>query len=538
MQLNNLAKTVEWYVNNTDFSHDGYVPSDFALQFVNFIKLVNGGMGEENKTPVLHYKMLDSLAHGNKDVLNMLFRGSAKTTLMGEYLFLYVAVYGELGDFKNIDLALYVSDSIENGVKNMRLNLEYRWENSEFLQCYIPKIRFTDIRWQFTNIEGRKFIVKGYGAATGVRGSKEMGKRPQLAVLDDLLSDADAKSPTVMKSIEDTVYKAIEYALHPTHRKRIWSGTPFNSKDPLYKAVESGAWEVNVFPVCEKFPCTREEFKGAWPDRFHYDAVKDKYETAMKTGQIASFNQEMMLRIISEEDKLIQDGEIVWYKRSTVLNNKHLFNFYITTDFATSERSSADYSVICVWAHTSKGDWLLVDGLCERQLMDKNVDDVFKFAQMYAPQSVGVEISGQQKGFIPWIQNEMLVRNILFNLASENNGGQPGLRPTPEKNKLERFNVTVPLFKLGKIWFPLELKETKLIVEALEEIGLASIDGFKSKQDDVLDNISMLPLLKAWKPSHNIDASDVPTDDGTNVKDFLWDDDDDNKHSAYGSYIV
>ena len=76
---------------------------------------------------------------------------------------------------------MYVSDSIENGVKNMRKNLEFRWDNSDFLKQYIPQTRFTDIRWEFTNADGKTFIVKGYGGKTGVRGAKEMGIRPERA---------------------------------------------------------------------------------------------------------------------------------------------------------------------------------------------------------------------------------------------------------------------------------------------------------------------------------------------------------------------
>ena len=176
------------------------------------------------------------------------------TTVLGEYLFLYLAVFGELPTFGRIDLAIYVSDSIDNGVKDMRKNLEYRYDNSTFLKKYVPSAKFTDIRWEFTNAAGKKFIVKGYGAKTGVRGTKELGTRPQLAVLDDLVSDEDARSKTVIAAIEDTVTKAIEHAMHPRKNKIIWSGTPFNAGDPLYKAVESGAWLVNCYPVCEKFP--------------------------------------------------------------------------------------------------------------------------------------------------------------------------------------------------------------------------------------------------------------------------------------------
>ena len=112
---------VEDYLNATDYEVDTkYVPSDFALEFVTFIKLVNGAQGEENKTPVVHYKMLDTITNGGRRVVNLCHRGIAKTTVMGEYLFLYIATYGEIPGFGRIDLALYVSDSIENGVKNMR----------------------------------------------------------------------------------------------------------------------------------------------------------------------------------------------------------------------------------------------------------------------------------------------------------------------------------------------------------------------------------------------------------------------------------
>src|SRR5216117_2191020 len=208
--VDEVTRTVDSWLDGVDYANDmSYVPTNFALEFVTFIKLVNGGEGEENKTPVLHLHMLDNIDDTEYDekgevnkfprLANMVFRGAAKTTLMGEYLFLYIGMYGGLPNFGRIELALYVSDSMENGVKNMRKNLEFRYENSEFLLKYMPKkspdcpngTEFTDMRWKFRNLDGNIFIVKGYGAKPGVRGSKEMGKRPRLAVLDDLLSDDD-----------------------------------------------------------------------------------------------------------------------------------------------------------------------------------------------------------------------------------------------------------------------------------------------------------------------------------------------------------
>lgn len=523
--------TVEEYLNSTDYKVDPkYIPSDFALLFVNFIKLVNGVDGEENKTPMVHYKMLDTITKGGRRIINLCHRGIAKTTLMGEYLFLFIAVYGEIPGFGKINLAIYVSDSIENGVKNMRKNLEYRYDNSDFLKQWVPVARFTDIRWEFTNSDGVCFIVKGYGAKTGVRGAKEMGTRPQLAVLDDLISDEDARSAVVIEAVESTVYKAVNYALHPRKNMIIWSGTPFNAKDPLYKAVESGAWSVNVFPVCEQFPCSEGEFRGSWPDRFPYEYVKNEYEVALKSGKVSSFNQELMLRIMSEEDRLILDSDIQWYKRDSVLRNKGNFNFYITTDLATSTKQAADYSVISVWAYNNAGDWYWVDGICNRKGIKDFWEDLFRLAQRYYPiVSVGVEVTGQQEGFIPWLQEQMRDRNVYFNLASDNNSNKPGLRPNT--NKLMRFMTVVPLFKLGKVYFPIEMKQEAPMMEAMNELSLVSPSGFKSKHDDFCDTVSMLSSMKAWRPS---EAPAMVAKEGG-----VWEaDSHDDKSDRMTSYIV
>ena len=839
-----------------------YVPSEFALEFVEFIKLVEGG-NPENKTPVVHYRMIDKfIVNNGKDTINMCHRGIAKSTLK-EYLILYLGVYGDLPGFGKVPYALYVSDSIDNGVKKMRKSLEYRWNNSPLLQKYIPKIKFTDLRWEFINADGKSFVVSGFGAKalsldselfteygrttigevqvgdriygadgklctvtkksevfnkpmyrltlkdgrsikvsedhinsvvvrktrsskledldlttkelldvdfkydtgtkkgqlayvrnckpvefpeeklpvdpytlgvilgdgrvrkdcgsveltghvddfphylanipyefgkyqidtrnsnvrtqsirkvgkelyrldlnvhgndkfipeqylrgsieqrlsllqglmdtdgtvssrpnkcvtsftsnsiyliegvqelvyslggfcmlgrtgekayriqihlnmplfklprklelqtlnrsemvgidslvriddepsqciavdneerqfitemffrthnTGVRGTRENGSRPVLALLDDLISDEDARSPTVIASVEDTVTKAIDYALHPQKRKIIWSGTPFNAKDPLYKAVESDAWNVNVFPVCERFPCEREEFHGSWEERFDYDYVSSQYLKAKKQGTVASFNQELMLRIMSEDDRLIQDKDIRWYDRSNLLRNIGKFNIYITTDFATSEKTSADYSVISVWALNNNRDWFWVDGICKKQLMDANLDDLFRLCSKYKPQSVGIEVSGQQGGFIPWINKEMMDRNIYINLASDNNNSQPGIRPST--NKMQRFNVIVPWFKAGKIYFPEDMQQGECMREALDELKLVCPSGFKSKHDDFSDTISMLALLNTWAPGQESEITSDPYS-------HLWGDyEAEDEFDSYDSYVV
>ena len=884
--LDDLLKDVKYdYLNSSK-----YVPSVFALQFVNFIKLVNGAQGESNKTPPMHLKMLDTIAYrkGNH-LVNLCFRGSGKTSIFGEYMVLYLAVFNELPGLKNISGMMYIADTMENGAKSLRKNVEYRYEHSDFLQSVLPRaqIKFTDNYLEFSNIEGRQFGVKLFGATTGLRGTKIFGKRPtvcchevgtpiqtelgwhrveeypvQLGLkeefglkvkafgivtaevvtqdhrywiasqirtrkkeyldntktksitsykwikphwveakdlsigkslgnqqkqfdyfvkkidmtikpipsievfyqsviterdqqgrivtndkelvskvhdkmhindwwwlyglylsdgsvtktkihfyiantqedtvgkrlqevcntlsytlspkvqrvgcysvsindsplarfliedhlgnsiknipewvlyidiekqkqlllgyiagdgyidtlrgqvrinsvnydvicklgiicerlglpyhirwartkefnstfpngrvclshkqwelrlsqqvkevlgidieakksdqvffkdgylyrkvksiegikekkifvpintvsheyqtlfgtshncLDDLISDESAKSKTVMDLIKDTVYKGVDPALDPNGSLVILSGTPFNKEDIILEAVESGAWETNVYPICERFPCSREEFRGAWEDRFSYDYIRETYERYKLSGKLGAFYQELMLQITSEEERMVLDSEIRWYYKSDLMKHKSSYNFYITTDFATSSKTTADFSVISVWALNGNEDWYLVDCMVAKQSMDKTVDRLFELVQEYSPMQVGIEITGQQGAFITWLQREMMNRSIWFNFASsDKTSNTPGIRPITDK--LSRFNLILPLFKAGKIYFPKEKQDSRELEEYMSELRLATYSGFKG-HDDCLDTISQLAYLRVIKPSREI----------------------------------
>lgn len=507
-------------LNHVDYSYfyEDYKPTQFALEFIAFIKMVNGSMGEENKSPIIHYDMLDQLVIELENLF-VSFRGSAKTTALHEYIILYLSVYGRIPKFGRVNVGMYISDTMDNGVKSMRNQLEFRWENSEFLRKYVPKAKFTDVRWEFTNADGKNLCFRGFGASTGVRGFKEYGERPTWCGFDDLMSDKNAESPTITRDIKNIVYKAARQAMHPKKRMIIWTGTPFNKSDPLYEAAGSKSWNTRVYPICEKFPCKKEEFKGAWEDRFPYSFVKNEYEKLLGNGEISSFNQELMLRITSDEDRLVQDSDLIWYKRDKVIQNSSRYNFYITTDFATADGDKNDYSVIGVWAYTNNRDWLLVDGLCKRQLMDKNVDDLFRYVSIYRPLGVGVEINGQQQGFVSWLKTQMIDRNTFFNLAGK--GTVEGIRRTG--SKIQNFKMFVPTIKAKKVWLPEELREDPLIVELLEELRFATGEGFKSKHDDVADILSMLLEMDPFAPSAEAKPEYTENEAGT----FAFYDDED-----------
>lgn len=480
---------------------DGYVPTDAALKFINFIKLVNGGSGEENKTPLIHYLMADDIFN-YKNILHVASRGIGKTAINGEYRILYIGFNGGLDGFGAVTSGIYVSDTMDNGVKSMRKNLEHRYNSSPFLRQYMDA-KFTDSQWDFENKAGVKTSFHGYGVTTGIRGAKEFGVRPTVAILDDLMSDKNSESPTVVSDIENVIYSAIRQALHPNRRKVIWVGTPFNQKDPLYKAASSGAFNTRVLPICNDFPCSKKDFVGAWEDRFSYEMLTEEYNVLKKAGKTEAFYSQLMLRVTSNDDKIIQDDDVRWYDRKDVTHHMHKYHFYITTDFAVTEKQSSDYTVISVWAYDWDNNWFFVDGVLEQQTMEKTVDDIFRLVSIYHPLSVGIEVSGQQKGFVDWLNSEKRKRSIWFNIASDKTTHEEGFRPNT--SKLARFNAVVPQFKQGKIHFPTSMKDSKIVVEATNELSSVTKSGFKSLHDDFCDTVSQLVLLHPIAPSKEVE---------------------------------
>jgi len=124
----------------------------------------------------------------------------------------------------------------------------------------------------------------------------------------------------------------------------------------------------------------------------------------------------------------------------------------------------------------------------------------------------------------------MMDRNCYFNLASDVDSNDLGIRPNT--NKMVRFNLVVPWFKAHLMFFPTEMKDTPLVEEFISELQLASPAGFKSKNDDCLDATSMLASLRTWRPSEEVNLVQKKNSD-------MWEIDEETvDESGLSSYLV
>lgn len=593
--------TVDKMLDVVDMKLDWYVPSDDAIRFMIFLRLV---LGEEpeNSNPKTHYFMLDCIFKSpnvvpyfvergidfdrlKRKIVILCTREFSKSVLI-TFLILFMADEGKMPGFGKVNYGVYVSDSMRNGVKNTFNTLEKVYLASKYLRSRFEHARFTDsemnlIRkprtkkeielWeQHVVLEGNKadtmpdrmkrtFSVKGVGAETGTRGTREALDRPQFAIFDDLVAgEKDAESDTILDNIESTIDSDVLKGLSGNGHFAILIGTPYNKKDPVYKRIEEGTWLPVVFPRAREMyeGITREEFVSVWSDRHKYENCVRDFEDAMIAKNAGNgmpmrkLMQEYYLRISSDEDRMISDKMINWYSRSKLMSKLNQYNLYMTTDFTTTGNAGSDLSGTAMWALGSNSDWFLLDLSLRKKELTEQYDDVFVMVNTwsrynYRGITAGIEVDGGQRAHIQALKDRMVQKNTWFTIGKQRDAkiGSEGIMSRLEGgNKHWRFRLTLPLFQNHKIWFPEELRDTPDMKEMIEELEYVTYNGIGSKHDDGLDLCSMLLPLDSITPpamyeDEELDSKPLKERSGIWAHHDWQYGEDDEDNGAYSTYL-
>lgn len=533
MKQSKVSTAVDAGIKGTEIP-EKYIPSEIALKFISFIRATGN---EEFSSPEIHYKMADLLFSSDrkdKNVLEECCRGVGKSTI-AEYAVIFAAALGEWPGFGACPFIIFLGASAEGNVKQFFKNIASKITNSKFLNDLVTIKRVTDKEMELVNSEGVEMFVAGKGMNVNWRGARSpSGHRPSILLADDILHNDSATSETIRKTIETNWFASALPALAPKH-KIIYIGTPISEDDLLHKLKNSGSYSVVRFPLCDRFPVPENEFSSIWPDRFTYDYALDMYQQFSSAGTTQLFYQEYMLEVTDLATLLVEEDDLRWFDPSLFIKNKSQYNYYISTDFATSTSKSADFSTIAVWAISSNNDWLLVDGQCVRQTMQENIEDVFKYVKKWDPISVGIENSGQQGGFLSIMEDMMMKRNIWFTFARKQGSKEPGIRPLTDKT--HRFVTGVqPKFKQGKIWLPkpelLAVRSPRLLAlveELVHELSRFTLAGGVKAltHDDAIDLLNQLSEMEVHAPAHTEELrTTVISNDGL-IWDSMYDDFDD-----------
>ena len=573
--------TVDKLLDNIDLALDWYIPSDFAIEFIIFIRLV---LGEEpeNTSPKAHYFFIDCVFQQPnvkpffmirnidyddlKDrVVILASREFSKSTLVA-YLILYMAAKGKVPGFGKVNYGLYVADSMRNNVETTMTTIKKVYQESKYLKSLFEDTRLIqtevsfvrkpttrkeiDAYQQAINVEKlkpdevpgrmkRTFTLVGIGANTGGRGSRDGLARPDFTIFDDMLpSEAEANSDVILAKVESTIESDILPGMNNNGNFSIMIGTPYSKKDPVYRRIEQGTWLPVVFPRGNQLPTDEKTFISVWEDRHSYKNCRKDYVRAMRAkdsgdgSKLRSLLQEHYLRISSDEDRMITDAMVQWYNRTDIERRLAQYNVYMTTDFTTTGSSGSDMSGIAVWALGSNNDIFMLDLCLRRQELEEQYEEVFRMNKYWTRHStksltIGVEVDGQQKGHILALKDRMIRKNEYMTIGKQK-GSKPGsegiLSRLEKGNKHWRFRMMLPLFQNRKIYFPRELEDTPDMRELMDQIKYATYAGFGTKCDDGADLISQLGMMDLQFPMNSMYDNDD--------EDYSATDDDDDGYGA------
>ena len=208
-----------------------------------------------------------------------------------------------------------------------------------------------------------------------------------MIIADDVIkNEADAYSETIMHNVTTALMSDARNAMRSKNTQYVLINTPFHKLDPIYMMIESGGYTPLVTPICKEIyeDMPKEEFIGLWEDMHDYESVMKRYQEAVATNSTRSFNQELMLRVSNEEDRLVTDDMIQWYDRNLLVKLIDGYSLYITTDFTTTSAAKSDFSAMGVWAVSSNDDWFLLDLCLRRQELQQQYDELFRLVRTWS----------------------------------------------------------------------------------------------------------------------------------------------------------
>ncbi|MCK5613302.1 hypothetical protein KAR91_66135 [Candidatus Pacearchaeota archaeon] len=556
-----LKFDVDEALDTVDLSFSNYTPSEDSLEFFALIRIFFGE-DFEVPNPKFHYFIVDMLfgkvkssdfpyanevaekIHVNPARIGILSsRGSAKSTIATLFYPIYAAVKGSTPVTGPLSHVLILSDSQRGGARDQSLIMGNTFNRSKFAKEWFEKVRFTESEVELVRagpepIEQRHMLVKFKGGqAGGIRsGSRNpvTGDRYALIIADDIIkNEAEAYSETIMHNVTTALTSDALNAMRAKKTQLVLINTPFHKNDPIYKMVESGGFTPLVTPLCKHIydGMPKEEFVGLWPDMHDYESVMERYLNAKATNSTREFNQELMLRVSNEEDRMVSDDMIQWYDRNMIIKMLHGYNLYITTDFTTTSEAKNDFSGLAVWAVSHNGDYFLLDLCLKRQGMQEQYNELFRMINYWKRGGrdipVGVEVDGQQRAHLFSLREMMMKKNEYFNFARQKGAavGKEGiLSKSGGASKHERFRFMVPHFQNKKFWFPEQLKDTPDMKEAIKQLKYTTYTGFAS-HDDFNDLVSQLGLIDIMQPSEELEKIEYREDD-THIWTELEEDDD------------
>ena len=372
-------------------------------------------------SPDAHKRIWEHLDNPRARYLNLLAaRGWAKTTLLR----LFVAKRVAYDISRTI---LYVGASEGHAVRSvswLRGQIERNNLYQSAFSLSLKKKSETELHIHH-GVSGRPITILGVGITGNIRGINFDDYRPDLIILDDILTDENAATLEQREKITNLVFGALKESLAPyteePNAKLVHLFTPQHGEDVGAIALKDPQWTSEVFacwtPGTLFLPV--EEQISSWPDRYPTRTLREEKKSAMARNQSSIFAREMECRIISPEASAFKRDWLQFYDEET--RPKGAFTVIAVdpvpppSDVQLAKNlHGKDFEAISVCARYG-GKYYLLD-YTQNKGHDPGwtIAKVFEFALRYRASQIVVEAVGYQRVLEFILRQEMARRQQYF----------------------------------------------------------------------------------------------------------------------------
>jgi hypothetical protein len=347
-------------------------------------------------TPSFHYEIIRDLHGSDRRVLELAFRGAAKSTRAEEY----ITIGACFRRFRNF---IIVGESATRACERLaaiKHELDYN-EQINYLFGSLHGDVWNEDKIVLTN----GVVLQAFGRGQSLRGTKHEDVRPDGCLIDDVEDEESVATPEGRNKVHQWFMRTLLPALAPGASVRMLA----NLLDPDCLAArlrKSGVWTVREYPW--------EHISGdgdrvaTWPSRFsleHIDQVKAEYEAA---GMMNEYMQEYMVQAMDPSSRTFTSDLFKVVPRVRTWEPT-----YAVYDPARTVKATSSYTgkVVFSWIGQRMVIW---EAEGKSWMPDEIVEDIFKTALAYQPIKIGVEKNGLEEFLLQPIRSEMLKRQSII----------------------------------------------------------------------------------------------------------------------------
>ena len=437
----------------------------------------------------------------------LMFRGSAKTTRLRSFLAKRIAY----GISRTV---LFIGASEPDAGRSIQWLRGQIERNTTYTSTFGLR---PGKKWQETTVEientilGQTSWVLGVGVTSSLRGINFDDYRPDLIILDDVLTDENVLTLESREKINGLILGAVAQSLTPRseepNAKLVMLQTPLHQEDTTALAAKSKLWTTI------RFGCWTKETEdlpdsqriSAWPSRFPSEELLKEKQDYLNFGKLSVFLREKECKVVSAETASFKVDRLNYYNEETPLR-RGVSVLAVDPVPPPSEREIAknligkDYEALVVMTRIGGDYYLRHYEQYKGHDPSWTLAKIFELAHMFQVSYISVDSIAYQAVLRWLLENEMKRRGIYYSVIPDKGAGK--------KSKYQKILDSInPLLMYKKLY--VKQSHTEFISDLTLYPSLP--------HDDLLDAVS-IALRALINPTLELGETEYSVVDETEIK--------------------